>query len=789
MLLYESLCGVAPFSGEAGESTTANDLIRRVRDEEAPRLSSRDPSLRGEIEWVVGKAMAKSPEDRYESAGALARDIECLLESRPVSAGPPSTVYAFAKLERRHRTLAAVAAVALVALAGGTVVSTSLYVRASRLGRNLQSREVELRESFRNADYRLALQMAERRRTGDAIAYLCRALRTDPDHEASASCLLFLLSHHRFTNPVRPPVAYPPGIDGCRSLAVFDANRPVMGIGETGEGVDVLLRFGVDEEVGEVIDQGKEARPLSFLRPLTREGRFALVSGPEIEVRDVTAPGEVRERWSMPAAVSAFVVEARDDVAVAGDRSGTLRAWRPSDGSLLGERRVGDRAITCLTLGRDGEMVGYGMKTGEIGTWRIGTDVAVGPVQRHHAPVTAIDMPRSGVVLAAGDEDGVITVHRAMGLVPAMRPIRDNGAIRALLVHSRIQQLFVGTDRGFPRMLDLSSGNPVAMVGFQQGGTDFADFAFDPDTLVLGGGSGAVRLVAFESGNGESLAGAGQSDVLSSSPSRRWLAAGSGAHRHVAVHDLGRFPSIPRIDEGERETDRGETKEAGRVVASRDGKTRVLQASALQLRIQRQGKTVAVVRRTQPVTACAIGPGGRIVAVLRGQNRVDLWDAVTGEARSPTLILGRPARNLRFSGPESGDRIELDLSDVGRATLPIPPAGVRLPEWFLSFAETVGGKRLARDGGIESVPDASFSAATEWVPARIDAVDALAHTYATWLVAPREERSLAPGGDVTLGEYVSRLAASGRRSLVLEALRLDPGHREAASALRSSNLR
>src|SRR5262249_37968736 len=59
--------------------------------------------LRGELDWIVMKALEKERERRYETASGLARDVERFLKHEPVLAGPPSTAYRLRKFVRRHR--------------------------------------------------------------------------------------------------------------------------------------------------------------------------------------------------------------------------------------------------------------------------------------------------------------------------------------------------------------------------------------------------------------------------------------------------------------------------------------------------------------------------------------------------------------------------------------------------------------------------------------------------------------------------------------------------------------
>ncbi len=88
--------------------------------------------LRGDLDWIVDKAIARHRDDRYDSPAALVADIHRHLTNQPVFAGPPSAFYVFGKLVRRHRGAVA-AATAILALLVLGIAGTSIgFVRAQR---------------------------------------------------------------------------------------------------------------------------------------------------------------------------------------------------------------------------------------------------------------------------------------------------------------------------------------------------------------------------------------------------------------------------------------------------------------------------------------------------------------------------------------------------------------------------------------------------------------------------------------------------------------------------------
>jgi serine/threonine protein kinase/tetratricopeptide (TPR) repeat protein len=124
VLLYELLTGTTPFRKERFREVGYDEIRRIIREEEPPKPSTRvstldqaataistqrqsDPrrlsrSLRGELDWVVMKCLDKDRNRRYDTASALAQDLERYLHDEPVQACPPSAVQRARKWLRRH---------------------------------------------------------------------------------------------------------------------------------------------------------------------------------------------------------------------------------------------------------------------------------------------------------------------------------------------------------------------------------------------------------------------------------------------------------------------------------------------------------------------------------------------------------------------------------------------------------------------------------------------------------------------------------------------------------------
>ncbi len=183
VLLYELLTGVTPFDRERLRTAGYDEMRRIIREEDPPSPSTRlstlgqtavtvsaerqsDPKrlcrlLRGELDWIVMKALEKDRNRRYETANELARDVDRYLHDEPVAACPPSAWYRFRKFTRRHKAgLRITAAAALVLLLAGGGVSWALLGPGSASQRAVRSQGRDGTNRERGADQDAAVAQA-----------------------------------------------------------------------------------------------------------------------------------------------------------------------------------------------------------------------------------------------------------------------------------------------------------------------------------------------------------------------------------------------------------------------------------------------------------------------------------------------------------------------------------------------------------------------------------------------------------------------------------------------------
>jgi len=142
------------------------EALRILREDDASLLSSVSREFRGDLETITAKALAKEKERRYQSAADLAADLRRHLRHEPIVARPASTAYQLAKFARRNRVLVGGIAAVFLALLGGFIVSSTLYVRAdaARIEAKEQARIASAVNDFLNRDL---LESVDPRNTAD----------------------------------------------------------------------------------------------------------------------------------------------------------------------------------------------------------------------------------------------------------------------------------------------------------------------------------------------------------------------------------------------------------------------------------------------------------------------------------------------------------------------------------------------------------------------------------------------------------------------------------------------
>ena len=194
VILYELLIGQSPHD----LSGSMFDVLHRIADGTIRRPCKVDKSIDSELEALLLKALAQDPEDRYASAGALAKDISNYLSGEPLDAQAPTILYFLRKKALKYRVqIAAGLAISLVLLGTALVVYTKIVARQAII----ESQDWELKlKSSQLSWQELALKVLSENEQ-EALA----ALRIIRDEYISAQDEISQLNHK--LGDRKPPIA------------------------------------------------------------------------------------------------------------------------------------------------------------------------------------------------------------------------------------------------------------------------------------------------------------------------------------------------------------------------------------------------------------------------------------------------------------------------------------------------------------------------------------------------------------------------------------------------------
>jgi serine/threonine protein kinase/Flp pilus assembly protein TadD len=220
ILLYELLTGGTPFTKKGLEKAGMLEMLRVIREQEpskpSTKLSTADglPTLaanrgtepakltklvRGELDWIVMKALEKDRIRRYETANGFAMDVQRHLADEPVQACPPSAWYRFRKFARRNKASLTAACLVALALLLGMLVSTWQAIRATKAEKQAQVQAAKARavssllqemltsahpEHHKRADYTV------RELLDDFSERLDKQLKEQPEVEATVRLIM-----------------------------------------------------------------------------------------------------------------------------------------------------------------------------------------------------------------------------------------------------------------------------------------------------------------------------------------------------------------------------------------------------------------------------------------------------------------------------------------------------------------------------------------------------------------------------------------------------------------------
>ena len=348
VILYELLTGTTPVQRSSIEGTPIDEVVRIIRDVEPPTPSQRLTNLdeqtetiltsrqsdrsrlhrtvKGELDWITAKALEKDPNRRYDSAAALADDVQRFLRSEPVLAKPATFVYRCRKFIQRNRGLVAALITVFGTLIVGLVASTLGFISASR-SQSLAKIELQRnRELMYVSDVNRAQNELRVGNTELAVTLLKRQIPTTSDERDLRSFPWYYLwekcKQSEFVVNHEAPV---------HDVAYTKDGKVIISVGEE------IIRFW-DAETGEKLDAEK-----SSIDTITG---LAVIDEQTLVIGGGTP-------WSP-------------------ERSAVLELWDLNNRRMKSQHQLSDyHMIHTLAACPDGEHVAFAGKDGHFGIWNV----------------------------------------------------------------------------------------------------------------------------------------------------------------------------------------------------------------------------------------------------------------------------------------------------------------------------------------------------------------------------------------------------------------------------------
>ena len=276
VMLYEVLVGTLPFPGAELRRAGMLEIQRILREVDPPKPSTRITSLadrgselaktrrisasalakalRSDLDWVVMKALEKERNRRYDTANALAADLQRYLDHEPLVAGPPSAAYRLKKLVRRYRGQFAAGALVLLALVAGGIGTFVQYLRAEE-----QREQAETNEQRAVASQKEAQRRAEENKLlADAERAAKAEVQRTVDNFNQLSAVVRLKDALSKQDALWP--AWPEQIEGLKAWLANDC-EPLLGQRSQIEATIAELRSRAVPLTAEQVEADRRASP------------------------------------------------------------------------------------------------------------------------------------------------------------------------------------------------------------------------------------------------------------------------------------------------------------------------------------------------------------------------------------------------------------------------------------------------------------------------------------------------------------------------------------------------
>lgn len=484
-ILFELVCGKPLVTPSDIAQKPIHILLREIAEKDAPKPSTIEPSVQGDIDWIALKALERDPNRRYASADELANDLKRFLDYEPIVARPPSRGYLISRFVRRHRVgVAAAAAVAFAVIAGG-ITSTAMYFKAERNRIAAELGRENLRKAYSRSDEQMARQRMENSQSAEGVAYLARSLRTDPANDIATTNLLSLLANTHLIRPDVDPLPLPEGglatkvaISHTEEFALAACRLPAKATTTPGQErapnreVVCLWNLKTGKRTDHPLPPGVQVTCLE----VTPDGQNAVVGRDDANVELWSLRDGKRRNLqpSLPSMVTCIAFSGNGEKLLAGSEIGIdgmagIHAWdlrNPQDeprimrqNGTVGEVVVDHEGVFAASI-YSGDPINPNGADGTATTWDLRNGMAVGePIEVDKGLLHVAIEPRQELI-ALGMNDGLVFVGNFRNGGEVLPPISHPSSVTSLAFTADGGSIVVGDAGGAVHVWNVGDGKP-----------------------------------------------------------------------------------------------------------------------------------------------------------------------------------------------------------------------------------------------------------------------------------------------------------------------------------------
>jgi WD40 repeat protein/serine/threonine protein kinase len=639
VLLYELLTGTTAFDKEQLRTASYDEIRRIIREVEPDRPSTRlstlgqagatasanrgsDPRrlsqlLRGELDWIVMKALEKDRNRRYESASAFAADVHRYLNDEPVLACPPSRWYRLQKLARKHKAalVTATAMAAAVFLAILSLVSALAVLTASNAevkGEQAQTKKALEGEKEANENLRQAMMREERNLAFQRVALAERELAANNIGRAE----------ELLTECPEP----------FRGWEWHYLKRRAL---EQPQVIRVTKNWVLD------VAYSPDGR---YLATATLGG---LLHG-EVKLWDAATGKEAQPLRGSGISARSLAFSPDGTRLAAGGLDKTVTVWDVTTGEPVATLKGHGHWVISVAFSPDGKHVATASQDGTARVWDASTGAELLRFEGHAAPVQCVAYSPDGRRLASWGMDFGVRIWDAATAKEERRLSGHNGRVFNLHFHKDGRHLVSAGADGM-RIWDTQTGDKRSIQGINSACL-WALFSPDGERLVSALWDNTVRVWDWRNEQ-EVISLRGHTDLVMSlsisSDGRRVASAGfDGTVRLWDATPLAESPpGRSRRLKGYHEGQAGVVFSPDQLylaTASMDGTAKLWDVATGELL-----HTLGGLDYTYPTAA--FHPGGKLLTTVTADGTMVQWDVRTGRRRRTWQGHVGPVLNAGFT--------------------------------------------------------------------------------------------------------------------------------------------